>query len=296
MTNEIRRIPPPPGFSRAVPACRPLYVRGTLPPDDAPRVAIVGTRNASRTGLEIAARIAWEAARAGIVVVSGLARGIDAAAHEGALDAGGYTVGILGCGVDVVYPRCSRRLVERFGTRGALVSEYEPGMPPLRHQFVARNRLVAAYTRGALVVEAGEKSGALITAGFAADLGNDVWVVPGDAARESCRGSNRLLRDGAGVILDGEDLVVAVGLSAHADGAGPSTAVGANADERAVWEALRRGGEMDLEELLVRTGLPLPRALAAVTALEMERRCRRVGTRLRRVERRRRSDSTGSGS
>jgi DNA processing protein len=192
--------------------CRALYVRGRLPEVRSTRVAVVGSRSASPSGRRIAYEIAYGLARAGVTVVSGLARGIDSAAHQGALDAGGITVGFLGSGLDVLYPRSSRKLAEQIPERGALVSEYPPGTPPLPYQFVERNRLVAAYTRGTLVVEAGARSGALITAGLALERGREVWAVPGDPGRLSTQGSNRLLRDGAGCVLEAADLIVALGL------------------------------------------------------------------------------------
>ena len=158
---------PPPARPDPVPVGG-FFVAGTLPPEDRPRVAIVGSRAPSAGGERTTYALARGLAAAGVVVVSGLARGIDAAAHRGALDGGGVTVAFLGCGLDVVYPRSSRRLAEEIPARGALVSEYEPGAPPLPYRFVERNRLVAAYTAGTLVVEAGAKSGALITAGSGA--------------------------------------------------------------------------------------------------------------------------------
>jgi len=221
--------------------------------------------------------VAHALARAGVVVVSGLARGIDLASHEGALDAGGNTVAFLGAGTDVLYPRSSRQVAKRIPGRGALVSEYSPGTPPLPFRFVERNRLVAAYTRGTLVVEAGEKSGALITAGFALELGRDLWAVPGDPRRPTCRGSNRLLRDGAGVVLEAADLLVALGLGTRGDEEGDAAPVGLSPPEERVWRSLATRGPADAEELSRRTRLPAAQLLEALSLLELAGHVKRDG-------------------
>lgn len=142
--------------------------------------------------------------------MSGLAAGVDAAAHEGALAAGGRTVGVLGCGIDVVYPRENRELYRRVREGGALVSEYYLGEAPLAWRFPARNRIIAGLSDAVVVVEAPEKSGALITARHAIDAGRDVWAVPGPRDARECRGSNRLLADGAGVLWDVPEFLEAV--------------------------------------------------------------------------------------
>lgn len=252
-----------------------LYVRGRLPAETAPRIAVVGTRIPSPGGRETAYALGRDLARAGVVVVSGLARGIDAAAHQGAVDGGGATVGVLGSGIDVLYPRSSRRLAEQMETRGAVISEYGPGFPPRSFHFVQRNRLVAGYTLGTVVVEAGARSGALITAGLALEAGREVWAIPGDPARPSCRGSNRLLRDGAGVILDARDLLAAVGLLAAGGAASvspvsPVSPVPRTAAERRVLQALAAGAG-DAETLARQTGLPAGALLEALSVLEVDR-------------------------
>src|SRR3989441_7465280 len=157
----------------------PLYVRGTITTDDALAVAIVGSRAATPYGVEVAERLAAELAARGMTIVSGLARGIDAAAHRGALGAGGRTVAVLGCGIDLVYPSENRALARAVEAQGALVSQFAGSVPALPGHFPARNRTLAGLTLGVVVVEAAERSGALITAGFAADLGREVFAVPG---------------------------------------------------------------------------------------------------------------------
>ena len=186
-----------------------LFVGGGLREEGS--VAIVGSRRATRAGLETAVVLARTLAARGICVVSGLAAGVDAAAHEGALAGGGRTVGVLGCGIDVVYPRENMELFTRVGERGALVSEYYLGEAPLPWRFPARNRVIAGLADAVVVVEASEKSGALITARHAVDAGRDVWAVPGPRGAPECRGSNRLLADGAGVLWDIDEFLEAVG-------------------------------------------------------------------------------------
>ena len=233
---------------------------------------MVGSRSPSPGGRRTAYEIARGLARAGVVVVSGLARGIDAASHRGALDGGGITVAFLGNGVDVIYPKSSRDLAAAIPARGALVSEYPPGTAPVPWRFVARNRLVAAYTVGTVVVEAGARSGALITAGLAAGLGRELWAVPGDPARPGTRGSNRLLRDGAGVVLDALDVLAGLGLAGSPDPEGegaPGPPPGLSPAEDSVWRALARGGTADPEALTRRTGLPAAALLETLSILEL---------------------------
>lgn len=185
-----------------------LFVGGEL--SEGASVALVGSRKATRSGLETAEVLGRALAVRGVCVVSGLAAGIDAAAHEGALAAGGRTVGVLGCGIDVVYPRENRDLFRRVREGGALVSEYALGEAPLAWRFPARNRIIAGLSDAVVVVEAPEKSGALITARHAIDAGRDVWAVPGPRGAPECRGSNRLLADGAGVLWDVPEFLDAV--------------------------------------------------------------------------------------
>lgn len=184
-----------------------LFVDGSLP--QGPTVAIVGSRKASPTGRGVARELGRALGERGVCVVSGLALGVDAASHEGALEGGGPTVGVLGCGIDVVYPRSNRRLFGRVRESGAIVSEYYLGESPLAWRFPARNRIIAGLADVLVVAEAAEKSGALITARHALDAGRDVWAAPGPPGVSECRGSNRLLADGAGVLWDVPEFVEA---------------------------------------------------------------------------------------
>ena len=194
--ERLKEIPDPP------PA---LFANGSVPGTTA--VALVGSRRASATGIEAARTLGRALGERRVCVVSGLALGVDAAAHEGALEAGGPTVGVLGCGIDVVYPRENRSLFAGVRGNGALVSEYYLGEAPLAWRFPARNRIIAGLCDAVVVIEAPQKSGALITAHHALECGREVWAVPGPLGVPECRGSNRLLADGAGVLWDVPEFV-----------------------------------------------------------------------------------------
>ena len=185
-----------------------LYYVGHLPDlDGTPVIAAVGTRKASSYGMNVARRIGGQLANCGAIVVSGMAAGIDGAAASGALSAGGTVVGVLGCGVDVVYPVCNRGLFADVERHGCLMSEFVPGTEPHKWNFPRRNRILSGLSNGVLVIEAPEKSGALITARRAADQGRDVFVVPGNVDVPTCAGSNALMREGATPVRNGWDVV-----------------------------------------------------------------------------------------
>jgi len=260
--HALREIPDPP------PA---LFVDGALPVGEA--VAVVGSRKPSPGGLEVARRLGRALAGRGVCVISGLALGVDAAAHEGALLAGGPTVGVLGCGIDVVYPRVNARLFGEVRAAGGIVSEYYLGEPPLAWRFPARNRIIAGLARVVVVVEAAERSGALITARHALESGRDVWAVPGPVGFAGCRGSNRLLADGAGVLWDIGEFVEAVapgreGAAEEAGGGAPPPP-GLPAGEAAVLGAL--GFEpAPADEVAQRCGLAMGQVLSALSMLELK--------------------------
>ena len=185
-----------------------FYYKGRLPDfDGCPLIGVVGTREASPYGLNVAKRMGYQIAKCGGIVVSGMADGIDAKAMEGALMAGETVVGILGSGADIVYPRCNRSLFADTEQYGCIMSEFPPGTPPLKYNFPKRNRIISGLSCGVLVVEAPVKSGALITARQAADQGRDVFVVPGNIDVPTCVGSNRLMRDGAIPVSTGWDIL-----------------------------------------------------------------------------------------
>ncbi|MGI9610960.1 MAG: DNA-processing protein DprA [Acidimicrobiia bacterium] len=242
-----------------------LFVVGNLRQESG--VAVVGTRRCTRYGLDLAQRFGSVLAKCGWSTVSGLARGIDAAAHQGALESGGHAVAVLGCGIDVVYPKENERLFDRVSQTGALLSEYPPGTPPDRWRFPARNRIIAAISSAVVVVEAAEKGGALITARLAAEIGRPVFVVPGDIDRKASVGCNRLIRDGAFPVLGPDDLVEELSLimgppprGSLQSGNATIPSEGLLLDELPhIWscspsEALSRVGRMEMDGQIVRSG------------------------------------------
>ena len=206
----LRAIPDPPAV---------LWLRGEAPPEllERPSVAIVGARACSSYGRSVARTLGRELAAAGLVVVSGMARGIDSEAHRGALDAGGITVAVLGCGIDRDYPAAHRELANRIAQRGLIVSEYEAGVEPAPWRFPARNRIIAGLCTATVVVEARERSGALITADFALEDGREVMVVPGEITSTVSAGSNALLRLGATPVTAAADVLEAFGIEPVAE-------------------------------------------------------------------------------
>lgn len=253
-----------------------LWCRGRVEPLAAPAVAIVGARQASRAGLDIARRLAAELAAAGLVIVSGLARGIDGAAHQGALEAGGPTVAVLGCGVDVVYPPEHQDLTRRICDTGSVVSEFPPGAPPLPNHFPLRNRIISGLSRAVVVVEASEKSGSLITARTALEQGRDVLAVPGSVASGRNRGGHALIKDGARLVETVEDVLEEMGWRAPASP--ESSRDGAKRPEISGLEAAMDPGESySLDELATATGRDAADLLAELADLELAGRVARVG-------------------
>lgn len=197
-----------PALLKPLPDSPPLlYVRGTLRPDDAKALAVVGTRRATTYGKDAAARLVSELAANDVTIVSGLAQGIDAAAHTACLRAGGRTFAVYGCGLDITYPREHAALAGRITEHGALISEFPLGMPPAGTNFPRRNRIISGLSLGVLVVEAPESSGALITATFAAEHGRDVFAVPSNIFNLSGVGTNRLIQDGAKLVTCAADIL-----------------------------------------------------------------------------------------
>ena len=192
------------------PVC--IWIRGDRAVFARLAVAVIGARTASQEGLIAAGEIASDLARAGIVVVSGLARGIDSAAHRGALDGGGETIAVLGTGIDRVYPAENSELTEQIAARGLLVTEFPPGSNPEDWHFPRRNRIISGLSKAVVVVEAREKSGSLITARLAADQGRDVMAVPGTIVGGRNRGANALLRDGAKLVESAVDILQELGI------------------------------------------------------------------------------------
>lgn len=184
-----------------------LYVKGSLSPADKLALAVVGTRSYTSYGKEMVAEIVPSLVKAGFTIVSGMARGIDTFAHRAALDAGGRTIAVLGCGVDIIYPAENREIYYRILDKGAVISEYPPGYEPKNYTFPERNRIISGISRGTLVVEAGERSGALITANFALDQNRDLFAVVGSAFNPASAGPNRLIKEGAIPVTSAQDIL-----------------------------------------------------------------------------------------
>lgn len=243
-----------------------LFLRGSVELLALPVAALVGSRSASAYGRRTAARLASTLACHGVAVVSGLALGVDGEAHRGALAQGGAAIVVLGAGPDVVHPRSHARLFRAIMDGGLLVSEFPPGVPPLAHHFPHRNRIMAALARAVVVVEAAERSGALITARHALDLGREVLAVPGPIDAVTSVGANALLRDGAHPALGAEEILCALEVPVVAErplGPPPGT------DAAALWDALE-GSPTGVDELVARSGLTARRVLAALSLLELE--------------------------
>lgn len=190
-----------------------IYVKGSLPDEEMDTVAIVGARKCSRYGASVAYKIAKDLAKANIVVVSGMARGIDSMAHKGILDGGGKTVAVLGCGVDICYPAENFALMEQITENGCVLSEYPPGMPAVPKNFPFRNRIISGLSRIVVVVEAGKRSGTLITADLALESGRDVFVVPGNVTSALSEGTNALIKQGCPIVTEGNDILFELGIA-----------------------------------------------------------------------------------
>jgi DNA processing protein len=249
-----------------------LYVRGRLHAEEGDRsVAVVGARAATPAGRALAQAMARDLAAWGATVVSGLARGIDSAAHRGALDAAGRTVAVLGCGLDRVYPPENASLASAIEEQGAVVSEFPLGTPPLPPHFPRRNRIIAGWSRGVVVVEAASRSGALNTAHTAVDEGRDVMAVPGHPSQPGFEGTNQLLREGATLVRSARDVGEELGFEVPA---APARAAQTTADP--LLGALRPDAPSSLEDLRVRSGLETSELLARLSQLELRDEVRRL--------------------
>jgi DNA processing protein len=250
-----------------------LRVRGTLGVVGERRVAIVGSRQTDTYGRDLAGEIAGDLAREGVCVVSGGAEGIDAAAHEGALGAGGRTIAVFGTGIDVVYPTAHRSLFERIvASGGALLSEYEDGAPGERWTFPRRNRIVSGMSEAVVVVRAGAGSGALITAAWARRQGVPVLAVPGDLREEGSAGPVALLRGGARVAASARDVLEVLGMSGQLELPAVAPAGELGGDEAAALGALGREAR-HVDEVARAAGLASGTALAALLTLELQGLC-----------------------
>jgi DNA processing protein len=255
-----------------------LWLRGSADALVAPAVAIVGSRAGSPYALAVAEQLAADLAQRGVVVISGLARGVDSAAHRGALSANGLTIAVLGCGADRVYPAEHGALAREIAASGAIVSELAPRTAPLPMFFPQRNRIISGLSRAVVVIEAGEKSGSLITARCALEQGRDVLAVPGNVLNGRNRGGHALIRDGAKIVETADDIVEELGMGIGA--AGSRSAAGSGAARPIadpVLAALVPGETFDLDGLAERTGLPPARLLPRLFELELHGFVRREG-------------------
>ncbi len=268
----LREIPDPPGV---------LFLCGAILPRDRLAVAIVGTRHASSYGLKQAERLAASLARAGLTIVSGLARGIDSAAHRAALEAGGRTLAVLGSGVLNIYPPEHVRLAEEVLAAGAVLSEAPPRAEPLAGAFPQRNRIISGLALGTVIVEAGRQSGALITARHAMEQGREVFAVPGRVDSRSSQGCHRLIRDGAKLVESADDVLEELGplveATPHEGGRTihHPAELALNEQEQQVLDAVDTAATA-IDAIVAATGLSVPAVLATLSVLEVRRLVRRV--------------------
>lgn len=256
-----------------------LYIKGSRSPSDLPQVAVVGTRRPTGYGIGCAERLAEDLAARGLGIVSGLARGIDAAAHRGALKTGS-TFAVFGCGLDFVYPKENRKLAEKVTENGALLSEFPLGMPPAPHNFPIRNRIIAGLSLGVLVIEAADCSGSLITARLAIESNRDVFAVPGSVLSPQSTGPHILIRQGAKLAASWEDVVEELPQPVRErlllPVPGPPIEISLSPDERLVWDLLSAGEPVSIDRILAKLPLAAPGVYSALLSLETSNRIRQL--------------------
>jgi len=275
----------PPAIAAIVDPPPVLWLRGCLSALEPPAVAVVGSRAGSPYALAVAERLAADLTARGLVVVSGLARGVDSAAHRGALGAAGTTIAVLGSGADVVYPGEHRALADEIARTGAVVSELAPGTRPLHLFFPMRNRIISGLSRAVVVIEAGQKSGSLITARCALEQGRDVLAVPGNVLSGRNRGGHALLRDGAKIVETADDILEEMGFAPAAPGGLEGTSASQEAARPVrsavaadpVLACLAPGESCDLDAIAERSGLTVARLLPRLFELELRGLVRRAG-------------------
>ncbi len=253
-----------------------LYVWGSLQPQDTWAVAIVGTRRITAYGRQVAEDLGIFLARNGVTVVSGLARGVDAVAHTAALKGQGRTIAVLGSGVDRIYPPEHRRLAEQIAAQGAVISDYAPGTPPDSVNFPPRNRIISGLSLATVVVEAGQESGALITATFAAEQGREVFAVPGNILNAQSRGANRLIQQGARPLLHPQEILEALNLTQVSQQQAARSQLPADATEARLLKVI--GCEpLHVDDIRAQSGLPIETVSATLTIMELKGMVRQVG-------------------
>ncbi len=264
--ERLRQIHEPPAM---------LYMRGDMLPQDDIAIAIVGSRKCTQYGKQVSYDLAFSLAKAGVTIVSGMALGIDGEAHRGALDAGGRTIAVLGTGIDEksIYPHTHLSLAQRILKNGVVMSEFEPGTPGLPHHFPQRNRIISGLSLGVVVVEGSEKSGSLITANFALEQGKDVFAVPGPIFAQTSIGTNKLIQQGAKLILNAQDVLDELGLEQQP--------IQLKVDEQLSKEYMLILSAITQEaisanDLIVKTQLPSSFVLEALTMLELQNKIQRL--------------------
>lgn len=245
-----------------------LYYRGDISIANERAIAIVGARKATAYGKWAAYGLASKLSDYGIVVVSGMAYGIDAYAHKGAIENHGKTIAVLGCGVDICYPSSNKRLMESIFACGLIISEYEPGTTPLPYRFPMRNRIISGLCFGTIIVEAGLNSGSLITAECAAEQGRNIYAVPGNINSVYSFGANKLIKDGATPIIVFDDIIEELGISRNSNLVMKKEKIGK--DEKIVYDILKSSGEITSDYLCSKTGKLPSEINALVTILEMK--------------------------
>lgn len=253
-----------------------LFYRGQIIETDSTAVAIVGTRRVSGYGREVAMRIGTGLAKAGVTIVSGLALGVDGIAHQAALEAGGRTIAVLGGGVNRIYPHEHRGLAKRVAEQGAVMSEYAPDRKPDAPNFPARNRIISGLSLGVVVVEAPDRSGALITVDFAADQGRDVFAVAGNVTAANSMGTNRLIRDGARLVRSADDVLEDLQLRRAEREEPVQQSLLLNEEDRRLLAVLT-GEPQHIDDVVAQCGMPLPSVAAQLLTLELQGLARNVG-------------------
>jgi DNA processing protein len=253
-----------------------LYARGEVTGDDEWAVAIVGTRRITAYGRQVAEDLAGTMARNGITVVSGLARGVDAVAHQACLKNGGRTLAVLGSGVDHIYPPEHRRLAQEIVTNGAILSDYPPGTPPEATNFPPRNRIISGLARATLVVEAGKSSGALITATFAVEQGREVFAVPGSIYSPASQGTNQLIQQGARPYLTPQDILESLNIAMASEQRTARAVLPADATEAKLY-ALLSASPLHVDDLRAEVNLPVEQVSATLALMELKGLVRHVG-------------------
>jgi DNA processing protein len=253
-----------------------LYMRGAMTLEDHWAVALVGTRQVTSYGRQVTEELATVLAQSGVTVVSGLARGVDAVAHSAALKAGGRTLAVLGSGVDKIYPPEHRQMAEKIMAQGALISDYAPGTPPDASNFPPRNRIISGLSMAVVVIEAGETSGALITAQFAAEQGREVFAVPGNIIAPQSKGTNKLIANGARPMLSPQHVLEALDLTRNVERREIRRVAPSDPTEAALLNLLSQQ-PLHVDDIRNQSGLPIEQVSATLTMMELKGMVRQVG-------------------